>query len=34
LEGEGVFDWLGDLVEVGERENLDAGSAGAGGELG
>ena len=34
LEGGGVFDGLGDLMEVGEGENFYAGDAGACGELG
>jgi len=34
LEGGGVFDGFGDLLEVGEGEDLDAGGAGAGGEFG
>ena len=33
LKGGGVFEGLGDLMEVGEGEDLDAGGAGAGGEF-
>jgi hypothetical protein len=34
LEGGGVFEGLGDVLEAGEGENVDSGGAGAGGELG